>query len=295
MAYYAGETLKKRIAKGVERGANGDGRKANREAQGAAPFAPRSSPFPPRSSSFGTTGGLPIAETIEIATQIAQGLAKAHEHGITHRDIKPANVMITKDGIVKILDFGLAKLAGHTRLTKTGMTVGTVAYMSPEQVQRIDADHRSDIWSLGVVMYEMLTGRLPFEGEHEQPIMYAIVNIEAPLMTSLRVDVPVALESIVMKAMAKEPAERYQHLDEMLVDLKLTTKVSEFRPAGTIKKRMPKPTRSFLYGGLAAFLILLWLLDCISFPKIVKPSVLLPCCRWQIFPATPIRNTLLMA
>ncbi len=105
--------------------------------------------------------GLSVRSVIEIAIQIAQGLAKAHEHGIMHRDIKPANVMITKDRVVKILDFGLAKLAGLTRLTKSGMTVGTAAYMSPEQARGEEADHHTDIWSLGVVLYGILSASPP--------------------------------------------------------------------------------------------------------------------------------------
>jgi len=111
---------------------------------------------------------LTIQESIDIAIQIAQGLTKAHEKGIIHRDIKPANIFITNDGIVKILDFGLAKLSGQIELTKTGTTVGTVAYMSPEQARGEPVDHRTDIWSLGTIIYEMLTGLLPFKGEYEQ-------------------------------------------------------------------------------------------------------------------------------
>ena len=171
--------------------------------------APRPSPFAPHSSPFGTTGGLPLTEVIDIAIQIAQGLAKAHEHGITHRDIKPANVMITKDGVAKIVDFGLAKLAGQTKLTKSGLTLGTVAYMSPEQARGEEVDHRTDIWALGVVLYEMLTGQLPFKGEYEQAVVYSILREEPTPMTGLRTGVPMELERIVNKALAKKPNERY--------------------------------------------------------------------------------------
>ena len=157
---------------------------------------------------------------IDIATQIAQGLAKAHEHGITHRDIKPANVMITKEGVAKIVDFGLAKLAGQTKLTKSGLTLGTVAYMSPEQARGEEVDHRTHIWALGVVLYEMITGQLPFKGEFEQAVVYSILCEEPKPIMGLRAGVPMELERIVNKAMRKKPEERYQHVDEMAVDLR---------------------------------------------------------------------------
>jgi len=145
-------------------------------------------------------------DAIDIAIQIAQGLAKAHKHGIVHRDIKPANVMITNDGVAKILDFGLAKLAGQIRLTKAGTTLGTVAYMSPEQARGEEVDQRTDIWSLGVVLYEMLTGQLPFKGEYEQAVMYSIMNEEPEPIPGLRTGIPMEVERIVHKALAKRPA-----------------------------------------------------------------------------------------
>jgi serine/threonine-protein kinase len=222
MAYYEGETLKERLEKG-------DGRKAKSEGRDAAPFAPRSSPF-------GMMGGLPIPETIEIATQIASGLARAHEAGIIHRDIKPANIIITKRGEVKILDFGLAKLAGQQHLTKSGATMGTIAYMSPEQAQGLPVDHRTDIWSLGVVMYEMLTGQLPFKGEYDQAVMYSIVNTEPAPVRSLRSEVSVGLEQIVNKALAKRADERYQQIDELLADLKSPEKKTASRPSVPSRK-----------------------------------------------------------
>ncbi|NUO80613.1 protein kinase [candidate division KSB1 bacterium] len=165
-------------------------------------------------------GNLQVERAVEIATQIANGLACAHEAGITHRDVKPANVIITKRGEVKLLDFGLAKLAGQQHLTKTGATLGTVAYMSPEQAQGLPVDQRTDIWSLGVVFYEMLAGKLPFEGEYDQAILYAVVNVDHTPIAKLRPDLPSNLAQVIDKALAKRPAERYQRVEDLLVDLK---------------------------------------------------------------------------
>jgi len=176
-------------------------------------------------------GPLKLEEAVEITVQVTQGLAKAHAQGMVHRDIKPANVMVTSDGIAKILDFGLAMLAGMTRLTKEGSTLGTAAYMSPEQARGDPVDARTDIWSLGVMLYEMVTGQLPFRGDYENAVVYAVMNTPAEPMTALRTGVPMELERIVSKAMAKDPAERYQHVDEMLVDLRRFRKESE--PAHT--------------------------------------------------------------
>ncbi|NLP10718.1 protein kinase [bacterium] len=166
------------------------------------------------------SGQLSVDSVIDISIQIAQGLAKAHEHGITHRDIKPANVMITNDGVVKILDFGLAKLKGQIGMTKAGMTLGTVAYMSPEQAQGEAVDERSDIWSFGVVLYEILTGQLPFKGEYEQAVIYSILNETPEPVSSLRSTVPTELERIVNLCLAKNPADRYQQMTELLADLR---------------------------------------------------------------------------
>ena len=164
-------------------------------------------------------GPLGVAEAIDLAIQIARGLITAHGHGIVHRDIKPGNIMITSSGVVKILDFGLAKLAGTASVTKPGFTVGTVAYMAPEQARGETIDNRSDIWSLGVVLYEMLAGRTPFRSDYEQALVYEILNEEPKPLSEFRRKVPDDLGSIMRKALAKDPAERYQRVEEMLADL----------------------------------------------------------------------------
>jgi len=164
-------------------------------------------------------GPLPVREALDLSMQVARGLTKAHERGIIHRDIKPANVIVTDDGVAKIVDFGLAKLAGATELTRTGTTLGTAAYMSPEQVQGISADRRVDVWALGVVLYETLTGRRPFRGDHMPAIVYSIVNEKPAPIRQDRPDLPVALESVVARALEKDRELRYPSAGEILRDL----------------------------------------------------------------------------
>jgi TolB-like protein/Tfp pilus assembly protein PilF len=183
-------------------------------------------------------GPLRIEEAIEIVLQVAQGLSKAHEQGIVHRDIKPANIVLTRDGIPKILDFGLAKLSRLTMVTKPGSTVGTVAYMSPEQARGETVDQRTDIWSVGVVLYEMITGRLPFEGEFDAGIIYAILNTEPTPISSRTTEIPAQLERIVTRALAKRPEMRYQDVQELITDLRrLHTKAASPGPAGHPMRR----------------------------------------------------------
>jgi serine/threonine protein kinase/Tfp pilus assembly protein PilF len=164
-------------------------------------------------------GPVEIKEAIMIALGISLGLAKAHSQGIIHRDMKPANVFITSDKQVKILDFGLAKLAGTTRITKTESITGTVAYMSPEMIRSEEVDHRTDIWSLGAVLYEMLTGHLPFKGENWEATMYAICNIAPISIRQLRKDTPPSLERMIMKMLQKKPQDRYDSIQNAAADL----------------------------------------------------------------------------
>lgn len=163
---------------------------------------------------------LPLKQALEIGIQIADGLAAAHDKGIVHRDIKPENIMIKKDGTVQIMDFGLAKLRGATRLTKEGSTVGTVGYMSPEQVQGLDVDHRTDIFSLGVLLYEMIAGKSPFKGVHETALIYEIVNVDPPPIGTVKPDVPADLDVIVLECLDKDPNERTQSARQVAIDLK---------------------------------------------------------------------------
>ena len=149
-------------------------------------------------------GALTIEEATEIAAQVARGLSKAHAKGIIHRDIKPANVLITEDNEVKIIDFGLARLSGQSRLTKSHTTMGTVAYMSPEQTRGEEVDHRTDIWSLGVVLYEMLSREHPFRGDYEQAVFYSILQEEPEPIDGLCTGHSKEFERVVQKCLQKD-------------------------------------------------------------------------------------------
>ena len=179
MAYYEGETLKQRIERGP----------------------------------------LTLDDAIDIATQVGQGLAAAHGAGIVHRDIKPANLLIAKGGVVKILDFGLAKLAGTEGTTQTGTALGTVAYMSPEQARGEEVDHRTDIWSLGVVLYEMVSGQPPFRGENLLSISGAIRQDPPPVLTGDSS----SLSGVVVRSLPKSQSQRYQAVGDLLGDLRNAT------------------------------------------------------------------------
>ena len=230
MAHYDGETLKQRIDRG---------------------------PFD-------------VAEAIDIATQVARGLGKAHDAGIVHRDIKPANLIVTTDGLVKILDFGAAKLVNDVGLTQTGTTLGTVAYMSPEQAAGAEVDGRSDLWALGVVLYEMLAGRTPFGGEGPQAVIHNLLNNEPAPLREARPDLPAPLDAVVRRALSKDASQRYQQAAECVTALQavqreLESAVTEARPAAgdatpsiavlPFANMSPDPDQEYFCDGLAEELI----------------------------------------
>lgn len=158
---------------------------------------------------------------LNYAIQIAKGLQAAHDKGIVHRDIKSTNIMVTKDNQIKVMDFGLARLEGSAQITRVGTTLGTVAYMSPEQIQGGEVDNRSDIWSFGVLLYELITKKMPFKGAYEQVVFYSIVNEEPTPIECPDADIPDGWEAIIMKCLEKTPDNRYQNVGEILNDLQL--------------------------------------------------------------------------
>ncbi len=175
---------------------------------------------------------LSVKQIIDIGAQTADGLAAAHEKGIVHRDIKPENIMVRKDGIVQIMDFGLAKLretSEVSRLTKAGTTMGTMGYMSPEQVQGQDVDYRTDIFSLGVVLYELLSGEPTFKGVHETAVMYEIVNVDPPPLTSLKPEIDPELDNIILECLQKDRDDRIQSAKELARNLRKVRKGSTGR------------------------------------------------------------------
>jgi non-specific serine/threonine protein kinase len=206
---------------------------------------------------------LSIEEILNIAVQISDGLAKAHQAGIVHRDIKPHNILMDKDGRARICDFGLAKAKRDAMLTQTGTTLGTVAYMSPEQARGQEVDQRSDIFSVGVILYQMFARQLPFKGEHEAAIFHSIINEHPQPLARFNNQVSQELQRIVSKALAKDKEERYQHVDDMRADLKTESKSLEYvktasvlRPADGEKPKKFKPL-PFIVAGLGVIIVVL--------------------------------------
>jgi serine/threonine protein kinase/Tol biopolymer transport system component len=210
--------------------------------------------------------GKPLAldRILEIAIQACDGLQAAHEKGVTHRDIKPSNILIDSHGRVRIVDFGLASILGADQLTKTGSTLGTVGYMSPEQVRGERVDHRTDLFSLGVVLYELLTSESPFKCDTEAATLNAITNTKPELLTRFRREMPPELQTIADKALDKNVGTRYQHADEMAADLKrlleaLTRSTHSQMNAIPIATRKHWPVIVAVGGALVVFLAIAWL------------------------------------
>jgi serine/threonine protein kinase/tetratricopeptide (TPR) repeat protein len=187
-------------------------------------------------------GLMPLEETVDIAIQIAQALGAAHESGIVHRDIKPANLLITDRDQVKIVDFGLAKLAGEAAVTRQGTVVGTPAYMSPEQAMGEEVDGRADLWALGTVLYEMVVGRRAFAADNEQAILHAITTGSPTPIDRVRAEVPAELQRIIRRCLKKRPEERYQPADELVADLKRFR--GESAPAEVVTQTLPSADRA---------------------------------------------------
>ena len=169
-------------------------------------------------------GPIPANEAMTYAIQIGDALQEAHSNGIVHRDVKADNVMLNSKKQIKVMDFGLAKLKGSLKLTRTSSTVGTVGYMAPEQIEGGDVDHRSDIFSFGVLLFELLTGKLPFRGEHEAALVYSIVNEEPTDITSLLPDLSPVVVNLIHRCLEKDPADRYQHMDDIVSELRRVQK-----------------------------------------------------------------------
>ena len=223
---------------------------------------------------------LKVDDAVSVAIQIGEALHEAHAKGIVHRDVKADNIMLTSKGQVKVMDFGLAKLKGTLKLTRTSSTVGTLAYMAPEQIQGGEVDERSDIFSFGVLFFEMLSGKFPFRGEHEASLLYSIVNEEPESITKYLPDASSGLQQIFEKALEKDPAVRYHSVEDMVVDLrrtkKQTSRVSKIMPVSSASAQSSpsipaqntapqKNNAMFMRAGLVIGLIALMIVGYLQF------------------------------
>ena len=198
-------------------------------------------------------GPLRIEDALDIGTQIAKGLQKAHGKGVYHRDIKPSNLFLVDEGpkerLVKIMDFGLAHLVDQSKLTLKDTALGTPAYMSPEQAQGVPVDQRTDIWSLGVVLYEMVVAQMPFKGEYQQAVFYTILNVDHEPLTGIRAGVPMDLEFIVSKCLAKDAAQRYQSANDLIIDLTALREKLASAKSAIARKASPSPVGTGTLAG----------------------------------------------
>lgn len=193
-------------------------------------------------------GGSPITakEVLRWSQQIGSGLAHAHRHGIIHRDVKPENALLTEDGRIKLTDFGVALVAGHSDDSSDATTEGTIAYMSPEQAQGLDVDPRSDIFSLGVVLFQLVTGDVPYGGQPAAAMVYDIINSPVPSMKPIVADLPAGFERVIRRALEKEPDDRYGSVEEMLADLQLVRDELRATASGIHTVQPPDPTIAVL-------------------------------------------------
>ncbi len=213
---------------------------------------------------------LSIKNILKYIIQIAKGLEKAHSKEIVHCDIKPGNILITNDGIAKIVDFGIAKVCYQEKLISPDRTTGTIAYMSPEQISNSNIDQRTDIWSLGVILYEMLTNQIPFQDSYDQAVMYSIINEEPKTITAINSDIPIELEQIVNKMLKKNPDDRFQQVSDLLQDLK-SYKRNKDIPAVPLKiLKSIYSTKNRIWFYLIASLLLITVISSIVYFTIIR-------------------------
>jgi serine/threonine protein kinase len=207
-----------------------------------------------------SSGPLPVAKAIDVAVQVADALACAHTHGVVHRDVKPANILLRQDGHVKVADFGIAKAGAGNDLTRTGVVMGTAKYLSPEQVSGSPAEASSDIYALGIVLYEMLCGAPPFVGDTELSTAVARLTAAPGSLRERREDVPRSLEAVVLRSLARDPVARFQSAEEMRASLMaVDSDNDEATPPAGLALTSASPRRGFprmLVAGLAALLFL---------------------------------------